>query len=576
MSRYPKFPLSKTYIPTLFVGIYSPFAASLFQNRDFSPLVLTLAAVSLVSITVLLKIFIKRMREERWYRLCLERSGDAFLMIDRKGGVRKLNPAAENITSSELDCLRNCVSSNKPLSGNSFFSEASNSWEDAVSRNVNLAAQYCRDEEGSLLVVCKRPPAPDSSSFNTLRTIESRVNERTLELQGLNAVLERKIIEKIKADEALRRTKENYELIFHSVPAMIWYKDAHNRIIRANRWAAESIGRTVEELEGMSTFDLYPEDATQYYEDDLQVIRTGKPKIGIVEQYQPFSGPKLWVRTDKIPYIDSNGVTGGVIVFSVDITESKNAEAKQLEYSDKLKNMNEEMNKFNYLVSHDLQEPLRTIFGFSDLLLKAEDREISRDYASRIREASARIREQLKDLLNYAKSHSEGENLFQEVNLERVLRDVTLDLSRLMEETNARLTIESLPLVYGNASQLYHLFLNLLTNAIKFRRDGYFPEITISTEISHGALEVIKMKDNGIGFDQRHAERIFAPFQKLHSREKYPGSGMGLSLCRKIIQQHGGSLTATGSPNEGAVFEIRLPKSAGGRLSLGEAISGPA
>ncbi len=126
-----------------------------------------------------------------------------------------------------------------------------------------------------------------------------------------------------RAEERLYQAQKEQEVIFHSTPAMIWYKDTNNRILRANRLAAESLGLPIEAIEGRSTYDLYPAEAEKYYQDDLEVIRTGQPKFGIVEAYQGGSGEKRWIRTDKVPYRDKDGRSGGVIVFSVDITDSE-------------------------------------------------------------------------------------------------------------------------------------------------------------------------------------------------------------------------------------------------------------
>lgn len=145
-------------------------------------------------------------------------------------------------------------------------------------------------------------------------------------ISGYARVL-RDLTERKRAEIELRRLQEEQQIIFHSVPAMIWYKDAHNRIIRANRAAAASMGLTVEAIEGRSTYDLYPrEDAEAYFADDLEVIRTGQPRLGILEPYQHATGERVWVRTDKLPYRDENGNVNGVIVFSVDVTALKRTE----------------------------------------------------------------------------------------------------------------------------------------------------------------------------------------------------------------------------------------------------------
>ena len=158
--------------------------------------------------------------------------------------------------------------------------------------------------------------------IGTLKNRSDRANE-TLRRQS---VLEAQIEERSRVGQALKRERNEQETIFHSVPAMIWFKDVDSRILRANRLAAQSIGRTVEEVEGKSTLELYPDEAGKYQQDDLDVIRSGKPKLGIIERYEIPSGEEQWVRTDKIPYYDPSGKIVGVIVFAVDITEQKKAQ----------------------------------------------------------------------------------------------------------------------------------------------------------------------------------------------------------------------------------------------------------
>jgi PAS domain S-box-containing protein len=142
-----------------------------------------------------------------------------------------------------------------------------------------------------------------------------------------SCVIVRDITQRKKAEAKLLQQQIEQQVLLDLIPAMVWYKDTHNRIVRANRHAAESINKTAAEVEGQSTFDLYPEEAEQYYQDDLQVIGSGRPKLGIVELYQTASGEKRWVQTDKVPYRDPQGNVIGVLVFAQDITERKHAEA---------------------------------------------------------------------------------------------------------------------------------------------------------------------------------------------------------------------------------------------------------
>jgi PAS domain S-box-containing protein len=184
---------------------------------------------------------------------------------------------------------------------------------------------------GAYAVIIK-PADPDYLAASVKRAVQMRHLVRQVEEQKLALERHADELERLVADrtEELSRKDREQQVIFNSVPAMIWYKDRYNRILRVNEPAATSIGLKVEEVEGKSTYDLYPDEAAQYHKDDLDVIASGKPKLGIIEPYQTGQGYKRWVRTDKVPYRDETGTVVGVIVFAVDITDCLDRFARRL------------------------------------------------------------------------------------------------------------------------------------------------------------------------------------------------------------------------------------------------------
>lgn len=240
----------------------------------------------------------------------------------------------------------------------------------------------------------------------------------------------------------------------------------------------------------------------------------------------------------------------------------------------KLDASNKELEQFAYIASHDLQEPLRKIAAFSELLKEQMPEKEGSDsalYIDRISNAAARMRNLITDLLNYSRvsRHTQKEA----TDLNKVLTSVIEDLELLIEEKKAVLLHSELPVVTGNQSELGQLFLNLISNSLKFVRKEVSPEIRISAAESPAAdlrrlgsydprnqYVSIKFEDNGIGFSQEYADKIFVIFQRLHGRDKYEGTGIGLAVCKKIAEKYGGTIYAESNEKFGACFTVILPK----------------
>jgi signal transduction histidine kinase len=239
-------------------------------------------------------------------------------------------------------------------------------------------------------------------------------------------------------------------------------------------------------------------------------------------------------------------------------------------FSDELSRSNRELEDFAFVASHDLQEPLRKIMAFGDRLsVQSEnlsDKQL--DYLARMRAAASRMSTLINDLLEFSRIATQGKP-FNPVDLNQVFSDCIDDLNVLIEETNAQVTIVDAPVVQADSTQMQQLFFNLIANAVKFARNTPQPKVEISIkkvkQPSHIELDELgnwykfTIKDNGIGFKQEHAEKIFAPFQRLHSRDSYKGTGIGLAICRRIVERHNGAIEAKGNTGKGAIFEVTLP-----------------
>lgn len=364
---------------------------------------------------------------------------------------------------------------------------------------------------------------------------------------------------------ALRVREQELQVILDGVPAFIWFKDADNRILRVNRAGAEFVGSTPEALQGKSTYDLYPEHAARFHKDDLEVIQSGRPKLGIVEPHMSPDGTRRWVQTDKVPYRDPDGKAVGVIVFSVDITARKESEEKLREAYAKLEELVHARTQFLNTTAHELRTPLTPIILQTHLL--AQSMAASPDPAQRrgfeiLSRNIRRLEHLVNDVLDAARLQSG----------KLVLRRRAVDLTGIVSEVyesfqeaahKAGLTLDFRPQgpleVDGDPSRLEQVLYNLLGNAIKFTSSG--GRVTLQC-IPSGAHVIVTVQDTGMGIEPANISRLFQPFSQVHDTMQTTegGTGLGLFVSKGIVEEHGGQMWCySAGPNTGATFSFRLP-----------------
>jgi signal transduction histidine kinase len=243
-----------------------------------------------------------------------------------------------------------------------------------------------------------------------------------------------------------------------------------------------------------------------------------------------------------------------------EMAKREKAENNLRQYANDLELKNQELKDFVYIASHDLQEPLRRIITFSDLISSksCDLDEKSLDYLNRMQKSSERMKRLIEDLLNFCKI-TQGGKPSQETNLEDLVKDVLLDLEILIKESEAKVNVINLPTLEIDASQVQQLFQNLIGNAIKYRRDSEAPRVTIRSRFLEDERWEITVEDNGIGFNDEYKDRIFRPFERLHRKEEFEGSGMGLAICRNIVLRHGGTIKAESQSGIGTKIIFTLP-----------------
>jgi len=399
-------------------------------------------------------------------------------------------------------------------------------------------------------------------------------NERRDFLEKMSRMsddLEREKLDRRRTEESLFREKQQFRLMFNAVPAMICYKDTKNRFLLVNESAAASMGRTVEEMEGKPCSEIVPARAYELYRDDLEIIQTGKPKLGLVEETESPSGGTVWTRTDKLPEYDAMGRVVGILVFSQDITGHREAEAEVRRLNEELEQRvgvrtaelraaNQELESFAYSVSHDLRTPLRTIDGFSKLLLEEYGPALpspALDYLKRLRGAAQRMGHLIDDLLKLTRV-SRAEIRHEQVDLSALARRTVDDLRRTTPDRRVDVVIEATPFATGDPELLASVVQNLVGNAWKFTGQNPEARIEFGSRTVDGDRTAYYVRDNGVGFDMVYADKLFGAFQRLHSHEEFEGSGIGLATVQMIIRRHAGEVWADSQPDQGTTFQFTL------------------
>jgi PAS domain S-box-containing protein len=333
--------------------------------------------------------------------------------------------------------------------------------------------------------------------------------------------------------------------------------DASGKCILANESIAKILGRISEQMLGENYNEIESWKESGLLDSAREAASSGN-ETRIEFETTSDQGKRIWLDCRFTPFI-SDGEPH--LLLSVDdISVSKQAEIDLQGYAAKLEQSNRDLQEFAYIASHDLQEPLRKVLAFGDRLVnKYGDSldETGKDYLKRMRDASQRMQTLINDLLTFSRVSTRAQP-FVRVNLNEVIADVVSIQENQIDSTHGNVEFSKLPVIEADPTQMYQLLQNLINNGLKFHQEELPPMIQISASNSREKCK-LTVKDNGIGFDMQYLDRIFIPFQRLHSRQEYEGSGMGLAICRRIVERHSGEITALSTPREGSVFVITLP-----------------
>jgi PAS domain S-box-containing protein len=401
---------------------------------------------------------------------------------------------------------------------------------------------------------------------------EQRVAELEQQVAGLSA----QNTELLRQGKELAYAQRQLQALLDNIPDRIYFKDIQSRFLNLNKALVKRLGvASPEQVIGKTDFDFQlPERAKEFYADEQRIMQTGEALINKTEKQVMPNGDITWTSTTKAPMRDAQGNIIGLVGINRDITKQKQAEealhqseGKLQQFAQQLERSNRELQDFAYVASHDLQEPLRKVAVFGERLKEKNDGKFdpeSLDYLARMQSATGRMQTLINSLLTFSRVTTKAQP-FAPVNLAEVAASVVDDLEGRIEQVKGRVEVGPLPVIDAEPVQMRQLLQNLIGNALKFRRPEEPPVVKVNAEIISDPsvpgkkLCRLTVSDNCIGFEEKYAERIFQVFQRLHTRNEYEGTGMGLAIVKKIALYHGGDVIAKSKPGEGSTFILTIP-----------------
>jgi len=382
------------------------------------------------------------------------------------------------------------------------------------------------------------------------------------ELTGFVSV-SRDVTQRIRLQEELEESAKKLRTVIESIGDMLFITDNELNLVNVNDVAARVLGYSDrEQLTGTNLMEAVSEKDRNRFAVDIGKAMANKFLEGVQEYtLMTTHGGEFDVEANIEILLDSAGMPAGIVITARDVTERKMMQEKLQKALEELKRSNTELQQFAYVASHDLQEPLRMVSSYLTLLARRYKGKLEKDADEFIEfavDGAERMRGMIEALLLYSRVNTRGKPP-EPIGCEDVMKQALTNLRIAIEERQAVVTHDPLPGIMADGIQMVQLFQNLIGNALKFHEEGQKPQVHVSAEDA-GDNWLFSFRDNGIGIDPEFSERIFTIFQRLHSREKYPGTGIGLSVCKRIVERHGGRIWVESKLGQGATFKFTLPK----------------
>ena len=518
--------------------------------------------------------------QREWLRVTLTSIGDALIATDAAGRITFLNSVAAKLTGWREDEARGKLIQEVFTIINEKTRKPA---EDVVRRVLRDGRSALLANHTSLVTRDGREiPIEDSAA---------PIKDRTGNLIGVVLVFHDVTDRRRSQDEtqrlhaAIRQERDTLSALVSSMADEVWFADAQKKFTLANPSALLEFALDSDsdmDIERFSaSLEVFRPDGSPRPVEEAPPLRSLKGEVlrNLEETVRvPASGELRHRLVNSSPVKSADGNIIGAVSVVRDITGRKHMEEELRKSRDelelrvqertaelsttvaRLELVNAELQEFAFVASHDLHEPLRKIQTFCDLAQKRCAPVLdstSKDYLDRVIKSASRMRQLLSDLLDFSKVATRLE-AFKKIDLVKTVREAADVFEASVKETGCQIEIENIPAIEADEIQMLGLFQNLIGNALKFR-SSETPRIKIYGKLDRKRTCEIFVNDNGIGFDPKFAERIFKPFQRLHGRSEYDGTGMGLAICRKIVERHGGSIRAESEPGKGSTFIIRLP-----------------
>lgn len=376
-----------------------------------------------------------------------------------------------------------------------------------------------------------------------------------------NALLE--LDRSLGMEEALRESEARFRSLLEEAPIAYHEIDSEGIVLRVNRVECQLLGYDASSMVGQHVWNFVAPDERETSRQAVLEKISGVRKLGVfTRNYISGNGSRLVLEVHESLIRDRSGNVTGIRSALLDITARRIAEEALERKARELARSNLELQQFAYVASHDLQEPLRKIQAFGDLLRSRCAETLSEqgtDYLNRMQNAAGRMQRLINDLLSLSRAGTRTQK-FVPVDLNATVRGVLSDLEVRVAQLGASVLSGPLPTINADPVQMSQLLQNLIGNGLKFHLPNQAPKVEITGSILPDGVHCrFIVQDHGIGFDEKYIDRIFQVFQRLHGRTEFEGTGIGLSVCRRIAERHGGDITAQSSPGQGARFIVTLP-----------------